>query len=255
MERLNPGEVRKAYDTARQRILFIDYEGTLVDKNQLAGDPEVDSVLTGLAKDIRNSVVVLSERSAIDLNTSLANPMITVAAESGGFMRTPRGQWQTLGDFYLLWKEPISTALRRLAERYPETSIEEKHFSITWDYGHGITHLPESDKRQLKAAFRILSNQFNVPVTETEHSVEFRAADISKGKFVASWMNLHGPCDFIMAIGDDKSDEDVFRLIDRPHFSVRVGQEASSRARYYVRSRTEVVPLLKSLATSDTKTT
>jgi trehalose 6-phosphate synthase/phosphatase len=246
VEKLIPSDVQKAYDLATQRIFLIDFEGTLVDRSQSSFDTDVDDTLSTLADDTRNSIVVLSDRTAMDLNC-LTDPRITIAAESGGFMRSSRG-WQTLGDFYLLWKDSVSTALRRLAQRYPDTTIEEKHFSVTWDYGRGVAHLPEADKRQLKAAFRMMSSQYNVPMIETEHSVEFKAAEISKGKFVASWMNLHGPCDFILAIGDDKSDEDVFNLIDRKYISVRVGYDSSSHARYYLQSRTEVLPLLKGLA-------
>jgi trehalose 6-phosphate synthase/phosphatase len=248
VEKLIPAEVRKAYDLATQRVLFVGYEGTLVDSSCSTSDADVNETLAALADDTHNSVVVLSDKSAMDLNSFLTVSQITIAAESGGFVRGPRGQWQTLGDLYLLWKEPISSALRRLAHHYPDTTIDEKHFSITWEYGNGIAHLPDSDKRQLKAAFRIMSNQYNVPMIETEHSVEFKAAEISKGKFVASWMNLHGPGDFILAIGDDKSDEEIFKLIDRKYISVRVGYDSSSHARYYVQSRAEVLPLLKSLA-------
>jgi trehalose 6-phosphate synthase/phosphatase len=246
VEKLIPSEVRKAYDLATQRILLIDLEGTLIDKSQLSVDADIDETIRALADDPCNTIVVLSDRAAMDLN-SLTDHRITVAAESGGFMRTSRG-WQTLGDFYLLWKEPVSTALRRLAQRYPNTTIEEKHFSIAWEYGNGIGHLAESDKRQLKAAFRIMSSQYNVAMIETEHSVEFKTAEINKGKFVASWMNLHGPCDFILAIGDDRSDEDVFDLIDRKYISVRVGYDSGSHARYYVQSTTEVLQFLKDLA-------
>lgn len=248
MERLAQNELLRSYHSSRRRILLLDYEGTLVDENKTdAYNSEVNDLLAKLSDDSHNSVVVLSDWPAADLNNRIKEPRITVTAESGGFLKAPGGPWQQLGDFYLLWKQPVSTALHRLARSYPNTAIEEKQFSIRWDYGNGIAHLPESDQRQLKAAFRIMSGQYNVPMIETHGSVEFRAAGINKAKFVASWMNLHGPCDFILAMGDNKSDEGVFNLVGHKYFTVRVGFDSTSVARYYLQSRAEVLPLLKVL--------
>ncbi len=249
MEKLIQSNVLKLYHSAKQRILLLDYEGTLVGDNPDAGNnSKVDGVLTQLVGDNHNSVVVMSDWSPRDLSERIKEAKVTLVAESGGFVRAPDGLWQQLGDFYLQWKEPVSTAIHRLAHSYPNTTVDEKHFSIRWDYGSGISHLPESDQRQLKAAFRIMSSQYNVPMLETPNSIEFRAAGISKAKFVASWMNLHGPCDFILCIGDDKSDEEVFNLIGRDFITVRVGFDPTSTARYYIKESTEVLSLLETLA-------
>jgi trehalose 6-phosphate synthase/phosphatase len=248
VEKLIQGDLFKCYHSTRQRILLLDFEGTLVDEDQKGN--EADMVLSDLVADPRNSVVVLSDSTPTDLSIRIKDARITLVAESGGFVRGPRGHWQQAGDFYLTWKEPVSHALRRLAQRYPDTSIVEKHFSIRWNYGKGIAHLQESDQRQLKAAFRIISNQYNVPMVETSSSIEFREAGINKARFVASWMNMQEGCDFILSIGDDKSDEDVFKLIGRKFMTVRVGYDPASAARYYLQSRAEVVPLLKSLTSN-----
>lgn len=254
MEKLNPADVTRAYTASARRILFLEYEGTLVENADALLEGMFETVLAALHEDSRNNTVILSDLSMTDLNSRLNRIPVTLVAESGGFIRNPYGQWQNVGGFYLLWKEPVVTALRRVADSYPGTTVEEKHFSVKWTFNNGLNHISEKDRRQLFVALRMLSTQYDVPMIETPGDVEYRTAGITKGKFVASWLNLNGPCDFILAIGNDKSDEDMFDSIGRTYLTVRVGHSTGSKARYYVDSRAEVLSLLRSLAVINNKT-
>ncbi len=48
-------------------------------------------------------------------------------------------------------------------------------------------------------------------------------------------------------IGDDETDEDVFRLEDANLFTIRVGRKTSSNARFYLRGQNEIVRLLSEI--------
>lgn len=253
MEKLNRAELRKRYAASNRRMLFLDYEGTLVSQNQASTDRVVEHVIDRLAGDTKNSVAVISDRSVPALMDCFVNNRATLVAENGGFMRSPNGQWQALGDLYMMWKEPVVTALRRLAASYPGTTIAEKHFSVKWTYQNGTNNLPTNDRKQLNVAFRMLSNQFDVPMVQTDVAVEYRTTEVNKGKFAASWMNLHGPCDFIMAIGDDSTDEDLFNSIGKVYTTIRVGFVSASQAKYYIESRRDVLPLLEELIETSLK--
>jgi trehalose 6-phosphate synthase/phosphatase len=247
MEKLNPAELLKQYHSAKRRMLLLNYEGTLVSDHQAATDRTVERIIADLSTDPKNSVVIISDSSVAALTDCFLNNSVTLVAESGGFMRSPRGEWQALGDLYMMWKEPVVTALRRLAASYPGTSIAEKHFSVKWIFHNGGTHLSDNDRKQLNVAFRMLSNQFDVPLNQTDNWVEFRTAEVNKGKFAASWMNLNGPSDFILAMGADSSDEALFDSIGKSYTTVRVGYSSASQARYYIESRSDVLPLLEQL--------
>lgn len=90
--------------------------------------------------------------------------------------------------------------------------------------GEGATHLSGNDRTQLNVTFRTLSGQFEV----------FR-------------MNLNGPSDFIMAVGADVSDEELFDSIGKYYITTRVGYSATSRARNYLDYRGDVLPLFAQL--------
>lgn len=253
MEKLNRTELRKQYAASNRRMILLDYEGTLVAQNQASTDRVVEYVIGRLASDVKNSVAVISDRSVAALTDCFVNNPATLVAENGGFMRDPNGNWQALGDLYMMWKEPVVTALRRLAASYPGTTIAEKHFSVKWTYQNENNNLPDNDRKQLGVAFRMLSTQFDVPMVQTDTAVEYRATEVNKGKFAASWMNLHGPCDFIMAIGDDSADEDLFNSIGKAYTTIRVGFLSGSHARYYIESRRDVLPLLEELIETTSK--
>jgi trehalose 6-phosphate synthase/phosphatase len=55
--------------------------------------------------------------------------------------------------------------------------------------------------------------------------------------------------DFILAIGDDWTDEDLFRALPANAYSVRVGL-ANTAARYYLGSHTAVRRVLRELSQS-----
>ena len=57
---------------------------------------------------------------------------------------------------------------------------------------------------------------------------------ISKGKFISRWLSKLPYFDSLLDIGDSETDEDIFALIDKPHYSIRVGKSIRSSARFYV---------------------
>jgi trehalose 6-phosphate synthase/phosphatase len=62
------------------------------------------------------------------------------------------------------------------------------------------------------------------------------------------WLAGHPP-DFILGIGDDWTDEDLFRALPPTAFSVRVGVGNTS-ARYYLGNHTAVRRMLRELSES-----
>ncbi|HZY80597.1 MAG TPA: trehalose-phosphatase [Cyclobacteriaceae bacterium] len=247
MEKLNQFDLKKQYHLAKQRLLFLNYEGTLVSRNQATTDRAVEQLIADLSSDAKNNVAVISDRSVAALGDCFLNNTVTLVAESGGFMKSPGGEWRALSDFYMAWKEPVVNALRRLAASYPGSCLIEKHFSVKWKFDNGDNQLSDTERRQLDVAFRMLSIQFEIPINHANGSVEFRSPDVSKSKFAASWLSLNGPADFILAIGSDSTDEELFDTIGKSYTTVRVGYTGISQARYYVDDRSNVLALLEHL--------
>ena len=72
--------------------------------------------------------------------------------------------------------------------------------------------------------------------------VEIRRAGVDKGTAALNWLN-DGDYDFIIGIGDDTTDEDLFKNMPASALTIRVGI-APTLARYAVSSSAEVIELL-----------
>jgi trehalose 6-phosphate synthase/phosphatase len=75
--------------------------------------------------------------------------------------------------------------------------------------------------------------------------IEIRKTGIDKGA-VARQLIDRGNYDFIFAIGDDKTDEDMFLQLQNDAFTVKIGS-GQTAANYYVRRQTDVLALLQKL--------
>ena len=78
--------------------------------------------------------------------------------------------------------------------------------------------------------------------------VEVKNMEINKGKAALSLVE-QSDYDFIMALGDDFTDEDLFKALPDSAVTIKVGTGASS-AKFFVRNPTEVRGLLASLGES-----
>ena len=76
--------------------------------------------------------------------------------------------------------------------------------------------------------------------------VEIRRAGLDKGNAAALWMSKSN-YDFILAIGDDATDEDLFRSMPAAAVSIRVGV-SGTHAQYNIWNCAEVIDLLFLLA-------
>ena len=81
--------------------------------------------------------------------------------------------------------------------------------------------------------------------------VEVKNSGVNKGRAALRWVATLEP-DFILAIGDDYTDEDLFRALPGNTWSIKVGL-GSTAAKYNLSSQGRVVPLLRDLlsATKD----
>jgi trehalose 6-phosphate synthase/phosphatase len=76
--------------------------------------------------------------------------------------------------------------------------------------------------------------------------IEIRNAGIDKGLASQQWL-AGNDFDFILAVGDDTMDEEMFAVLPVSAYSVRVGI-ARTRARFTMREQSEVLPMLERLA-------
>ncbi len=76
--------------------------------------------------------------------------------------------------------------------------------------------------------------------------LKIKNAGINKGTAAARWLTEYAP-DFILAIGDDRTDEDTFGAMPSEAYTIKVGSAPRSLARFHVRGTKEVRQLLRQL--------
>jgi trehalose 6-phosphate synthase/phosphatase len=238
------------YRSSASRVLFLDYDGTLVpfaSTPRLARpDPELLELLQRLGDEPGNDIVIVSGRSRRDLEEWFGNLPVALVAEHGVWLR-PKGEpWRLFKNLTAEWKERVRPILQVYVDRLPGALVEEKDFSLAWHYRRADPEQSRVRAQELLDTLADYMRNIEVQVVEGRKVIEVRPSGINKGAAAQEWLKDRAP-DFILGIGDDWTDEDLFRALPPDACSVRVGV-ANTAAHYYLSSHTAVRRLLGELS-------
>jgi trehalose 6-phosphate synthase/phosphatase len=212
------------------------------DPQAVVPDQDLLHVLGQLAKKENTKVVVNSGRDRDTLQKWLGPLGVDMAAEHGVWTKR-NGEWTSNPNLEKGWMPRIRTVLENLVERTPGSFIEEKDFSIAWHYRRVDKDFGEKRVREFRDVLRYLTANLDLQVLEGKKVVEIKNAGVNKGKATLSWLNERD-WDFVLAIGDDHSDEDTFKVVSPEAYTIKVGIQKSS-ARYNLLSIEHVRRLLE----------
>ncbi len=231
-------------------LLLLDYDGTLVSFSPRPEESRPGARLKGLLKklaaDPRNEVVLISGRDKRTLERRFGSLKVALVAEHGVWVRKKGGQWETIDILSGDWKEQIHPMLDLWVDRTPGSFIEEKDFSLVWHYRKADARLGELRARELINSLTSAIAGLNLQVLEGSKVVEVKNAGINKGRAALQWI-AGVDWSFIMAMGDDTTDEDTFRVLPATAWSIRVGVGASA-ARFNISSPGDAISLLTGMA-------
>jgi trehalose 6-phosphate synthase/phosphatase len=229
------------YTKAEKRLIILE-----PDPQAVKPDPSLLQLLTELKNVDNNKLVVNSGRDRQTLEAWLGPLGIDLAAEHGVWVKT-KGQWNRNPNLASDWKQSVIEVLETMVERTPGSFIEEKDFSVAWHYRRVDRDFGEKRVREFRDVLLYLTANLDLQVLEGNKVVEVKNAGVNKGKASMNWINSRD-WDFIMAIGDDHTDEDTFKALPEDAYSIKVGT-GQSIARYNILSVDEVRTLLRSLVT------
>ena len=242
--------IAEDYARAQYRLLFIDYDGTLVpfERQPLLAAPTeaVLEILRGLAADPRNIMVLTSGRDKRTLQQWFGNIAMGIVAEHGIWLREKGGKWRTIGPRGKSWKTSLIPVLLQYADRLPGALVEEKEFSLAWHYRAADPHHSNSIAAELMDNLIDFTANIDVQVFQENKVLEIRNAGVSKGRAAEYWIS-RSSFDFILAIGDDWTDETLFQALPANAYSLRVGL-AKTCAKFNLRHPDEVCEFLQMLA-------
>jgi trehalose 6-phosphate synthase/phosphatase len=91
-----------------------------------------------------------------------------------------------------------------------------------------------------------MTENLDVGVFEGNKIIEIKNVGVNKGRATEFWTE-NQKWDFLLAAGDDYTDEEMFRALPNGAYSIKVGLSASN-ARFQVDTLNEIRLLLKELA-------
>jgi trehalose 6-phosphate synthase/phosphatase len=239
------------YHAAEQRLLLLDYDGTLVpfhpDPTRAAPDQELRLLLRALTDNPQNRVVVISGRDRNTLQKWLGHLPLHFIAEHGVWLRGAEAtEWELFQPLRNDWKRELRPVLEVYVARTAGSFIEEKDYSLVWHYRRADAELGPVRARELLSHLSFITANTDLQVLEGNKVLEIKNAGINKGTAAVRWLGQYEP-GFMLAIGDDRTDEDTFRALPPEAYTVRVGKAQHSAARFHIASPTDVRKLLRQL--------
>jgi trehalose 6-phosphate synthase/phosphatase len=238
------------YHSARRRSILLDYDGTLVpfakEPKLAQPDAELVELLTLLGNDPANEAVIISGRPRRDLENWFGKLPIALVAEHGVWLRNKDSDWRMLKTITAEWKERVRPILQLYVDRLPGAFLEDKEFSLAWHFRRADPEQASQRAKELLDDLSGFTRNIDVQVLEGNKVIEVRNTGVNKGTAATEFLTPYQP-DFILGIGDDWTDEDMFRALPPSAFSVRVGLVKTS-AQYYLTNHTAVRRLLREMA-------
>ena len=241
------------YSKSNTRLILLDYDGTLVHfaerPEKAKPDEELLKLLTSLASNVKNEIVIISGRDRATLDKWFGALNIGLVAEHGAWIKERGKNWKTIEPLKNDWKKEILPVLEMYVDRTPGSFIEEKDFSVVWHYRNCNPELAAVRVKELKDILLNLTANLDIGVMEGNKVIEVKNINVNKGRAVLKWISKR-QWDFILAIGDDLTDEDIFAVLPDTAYSIKVGL-GSSKAKFYVESVVDVRCLLSKLERAD----
>jgi trehalose 6-phosphate synthase/phosphatase len=242
-------QIHLHYQLAQNRCLLLDYDGTLVPFARIPGEaaPEerLRNILNDLTADAKNHVVIISGREGAILEKWLGDYPVSIVAEHGASFKMRNEPWQQTVSIPDQWKNELRPIMQMFVTRCVGSFIEEKKNTLAWHYRNTHPDLGFTRSRELINNLSQLLQNTMLQVIDGNKVVEVRMAGFDKGVMALKIVNESNP-DFILCIGDDTTDEDMFKALSDRAYNIKVSSGATA-AQYTVFSQQKVLGLLQEL--------
>ncbi|KYK62057.1 putative trehalose-6-phosphate synthase/trehalose phosphatase [Drechmeria coniospora] len=270
------------YRSAGRRLFMFDYDGTLTpivrEPSAAVPSERIIRSLKMLASDDRNAVWIISGRDQEFLKQHLGHIAgLGFSAEHGSFMRNPGSQtWINLAEsFDMGWQAEVMHVFQKYTDRVPGSFIERKRCALTWHYRQADpeqgVHMSRQCHKELESG---VGTKWEVEVMPGKANIEVRPTFINKGEIAKRLISTYhnpqatpkerepspGRVEFALCMGDDFTDEDMFRslngasgpVLDADHvFSVTVGASTKvTLAKWHLLEPEDVIDCVSLLAGS-----
>lgn len=238
------------YKNATNKLVLLDYDGTLVGYSPIPEkaipSEKLLDILMKLIDKPQTKVIIISGRGHQDIDKLLGHLPINIIAEHGAMIKANR-VWEKQIIDNGSWKNKILPILNRFTLSCPNSFIEEKYFSLTWHYRNAESESGNTHSRALIYILEATIHSYNLKILDGNKVVEIMTKEIGKGMAVKKIVEQNN-YDYILAIGDDKTDEEMFEFLlhNSNAATVKVGS-GNTFAKYKLDNVNNVISLLEQL--------
>ncbi|MDD5108209.1 MAG: trehalose-phosphatase [Candidatus Omnitrophica bacterium] len=237
-------------------LLFLDYDGTLAPivstPEEASISPEVKDLLSELSKNLNCKLAIISGRSLKDIKNIIGLKEVIYSGNHGLEIEGPKIKFeaQVLPRLKLVIRA-IAADMKKRFLGIKGVLIEDKGLTLS-------IHYRKVSKKDMPVFEKIIfevTNPYvagdNIKVNSGKKVYEIKPPiKWDKGKVVlwllARRQFISGEKNVLpVYIGDDVTDEDVFKALKRKGLTVFVGESGDSNADYYLKNTEEVTKFLR----------
>ncbi|HEX2975589.1 MAG TPA: trehalose-phosphatase [Bacteroidales bacterium] len=239
--------IAEAYKRSEKRLVLLDYDGTLVpfhcDPALALPDEYLMRLLEDMTQEKNLDLVIISGRNRQFLEKVFSTLNATIFGEHGAVFRI-KYKWSSIKSD-TTWKQEIREIMQEAVECTPGSNLEKKENSIVWHYRRADQEIAEKCIPELIKKLTPVCNRNNLSIMKGRKIVEVKPSDYTKGTTIMNFFDC-SKYDFILAAGDDTTDEDLFEALPGNAITIHVGS-SSDASSYRIRNSNEFVNFLRSI--------
>lgn len=242
-------EIHGDYSKAKKRLLFLDYDGTLVgfhkDPQKASPDDELYTLLDKLHNQENTTLFLISGRDKQTFSKWFLYKKYNMIVEHGVWISTKGEEFKLLEKVKGEWMEKIKPVLESFVDRTPGSFIEEKNYSLAWHYRNTDPDFGTKRATELNTVLTSLIGNDDISVLNGNKVMEVKSSNVNKGRASVRMLG-EDDYDFVIAIGDDWTDEFMFQELPQSSVTIKVGLK-KTQAKYHVENTKRVRSLLNRL--------
>ncbi len=242
-------ELVNDFHRSGQRMIFLDYDGTLSQFYKKPTDakptPELFEILDTLQANPKNNLTLITGRDKELFGAWFGHKPYNLICEHGLWQKAGDEDWRILEQVSNTWFEVIYPIIERFIDRTPGSSLEIKNYSLAWHYRNVDPVLGQNKANELKATIQPLIANHDLEIMDGDKVIEVKVSGVNKGRAATKWLLAHEH-DYILAMGDDWTDEFMFKELPESTVTIKVGNK-KTEARYRLKDTKAVYAFLKKL--------
>ncbi|MCH9633380.1 MAG: hypothetical protein S4CHLAM7_01050 [Chlamydiae bacterium] len=239
---------------SHKKTFILDYDGTL---RELTSHPmdavpsqEILDLIQKLSELKNTEVHIVSGRDGETLHSWFGHLPISLSAEHGYLHKNANEKnWTIPKSVDITWMPYVREILKKTVDEVPGSLLETKSCVLNWHYK--LAPLGYGEWRANELYSTLVQELANLPVEilTGKHVIEVRSQGVSKANYLNQILNKNENEHFILCIGDDLTDHDMYKTLPKDAFSIHVG-ETSAQTTFQLSTPSDVRSLLEKIYTA-----